>query len=95
MWRFENKNEQLASLENQETMNKWRQEINDLTTENEKLSSTLEKFTNGKTTLILKGARRSGKKKHGLGYTPPDNEETVVYPKTYPTPKFVPKQDSI
>ena len=53
----------------------------------------MEKFINGKNSLILKGARRSGKKKHGLGYTPPENEETIVYPKKYPLPRFVAEQE--
>ena len=90
---LKDKNRKITDLEKQENSDDLRKTVNELNEENNTLASTLEKFTNGKNSLILKGARRSGKKKNGLGYTPPDNEETIIYPKTYPTPKFVPEQD--
>ena len=71
---LKDKNKQIIRLEKQESSDELRKEVKALNEENDKLSSTLEKFTNGKNSLILKGARRSGKKKHGLGYTPLENE---------------------
>ena len=38
---------------------------------------------------MMSGAKRSTKKKHGFGYTPSENEETKVFPNTYPTPEFI------
>ncbi|MQM14856.1 hypothetical protein Taro_047792, partial [Colocasia esculenta] len=58
--------------------------------ENNYLKATIEKISNCKTSLFanLKGCR-IGKKKYGLGYTPPQNEENIIHPQVYPTPKFV------
>ncbi|MQL95517.1 hypothetical protein Taro_028177, partial [Colocasia esculenta] len=58
--------------------------------ENDYLRATIEKISNCKTSLFLrlKGSR-TGKKKYGVGYTPPLNEEDIVHPKIYPTPQFV------
>ncbi|MQL72630.1 hypothetical protein Taro_004949, partial [Colocasia esculenta] len=58
--------------------------------ENNYLRATIEKISNCKTSLFvrLKGSR-IGKKKYGVEYTPPHNEEDIVYPENYPTLQFV------
>ena len=90
---LKDKNKQIIDLEKQESSDDLRKTVNELNEENNTLASTLEKFTNGKNSLLLKGARRSGKNKRGLGYIPPENEEEIIYPEKYPTPKFTPEQD--
>ena len=90
---LKDKNKQIIKLEKQESSDDLRKTVKELNEENNTLASTLEKFTNGKNSLLLKGARRSGKNKRGIGYIPPVNEEEIVYPEKYPTPKFTSEQD--
>ncbi|MQM21448.1 hypothetical protein Taro_054488, partial [Colocasia esculenta] len=64
--------------------------------ENNYLGATIEKISNSKTSLFvrLKGARCS-KKKYGVEYTPPTNEENIIYPEKYQTPNFVKEKEII
>ncbi|MQL97441.1 hypothetical protein Taro_030137 [Colocasia esculenta] len=88
---LKNKNSKITEIESN------LRELNDeekLREKNNYLRATIDKISNCKTSLFvrLKGAR-SGKKKYRARYTPPTNEENIIYPEKYPTPKFVKEKE--
>ncbi|MQM23116.1 hypothetical protein Taro_056178 [Colocasia esculenta] len=88
---LKNKNSKIMEIES--NLKEFKNEEK-LREENNYLRATIDKITNCKTSLFVKlKGNRSGKKKYGVGYTPPINEENIIYPKKYPTLKFVKEKE--